>query len=131
MEIPVQITFHGMSSSSALDALVHEQADKLERLNERITRCEVAIEVPHRQHRKGTQVHVRITLTVPGKEIVVSRDPGPEDGHGQAEVAVRDAFAAARRQLEEHAQARADAKRRGTPADDGALSPPPPAHRQG
>ena len=36
---------------------------------DRIVRCEVMIETPHRHHRNGRQFHVRVRLTVPGGEI--------------------------------------------------------------
>jgi hypothetical protein len=42
---------------------------------------------------------VRIDLTVPGAELVVSRDPELDHGHEDVYVAIRDAFDAARRQL--------------------------------
>jgi cold shock CspA family protein len=48
--------------------------------------------------------HVRIDLTVPGDELVVSRDPGKDQAHEDVYVAIRDAFDAARRQLEDHAR---------------------------
>jgi cold shock CspA family protein len=45
---------------------------------------------------------VRIDLTVPGTELVVSRDNGLNHAHEDAYVAVRDAFKAARRKLDSH-----------------------------
>jgi ribosome-associated translation inhibitor RaiA len=39
---------------------------------------------------------------VPGKELVVSRDPGDVHAHKDVYVAIRDAFDAAERQLAEH-----------------------------
>ena len=102
MQIPVDITFKEMAKSDALEARVREWVDKLERVYDRIVRCEVMIETPHRHHRNGRQFHVRVRLTVPGGEIVTSHDPGPDETHEDAYVALRDAFQAARRQLEDH-----------------------------
>jgi cold shock CspA family protein/ribosome-associated translation inhibitor RaiA len=102
MQIPVDITFKELARSDALEARVREWVDKLERVYDRIVRCEVMIETPHRHHRNGRQYHVRIRLTVPGGEIVASHDPGPDETHEDAYVALRDAFTAARRQLEDH-----------------------------
>jgi hypothetical protein len=45
---------------------------------------------------------VRVTVAVPGPDIVVSCDHAPDDAHEDAYVAVRDAFRAARRQLVAH-----------------------------
>ena len=102
MQIPLDITFKEFAQSDAVEARIRELVDKLERFYDRITRCEVMIETPHRRHRNGRQFHVRVRLTVPGGEIVASHDPGPQEAHEDVYVALRDAFAAARRQLEEH-----------------------------
>ena len=102
MQIPVDITFKELGRSEALEAKVRDWVDKLERVYDRIVRCEVLIETPHKHHRTGRQYHVRVRLTVPGSEIVVSHDPGPDGAHEDAYVALRDAFTAARRQLEDH-----------------------------
>jgi cold shock CspA family protein len=102
MQIPLKINFHGLDRSEALEASVREWAAKLDSVYPRIQRCEVAIEAPHRHQRQGRQFHVRIDITVPDGEIVVSRDPGPAQAHEDPFVAVRDSFRAARRQLDDH-----------------------------
>lgn len=102
MQIPVDITFRELDKSEALEARVRDWVSKLERVYDRIVRCEVMIETPHRHHRTGRQFHVRIRMTVPGGEIVTSHDPGPDEAHEDAYVALRDAFLAAKRQLEDH-----------------------------
>jgi ribosome-associated translation inhibitor RaiA len=119
MTIPLQITFHGLDSSAAIEARVREWTEKLERVFPRIVRCLVAIEQPHAQHRKGNQFHVRIELSVPGEDIIVSNDPGRDEDHEDPYVALRDAFRAARRQLEAHSEKlRGDIKRHGAPGGD-------------
>src|SRR5437867_11541785 len=95
MQIPVDITYREIEPSDALTARIHEWVDKLERVSDRITRCEVLVETPHRHHRNGRQYHIRIRLTVPGGEVVTSRDPGDDNAHEDVYVAVRDAFTAA------------------------------------
>jgi ribosome-associated translation inhibitor RaiA len=102
MQIPMKITFHGLNRSDSLEAWIREWAAKLDSVYPRIVRCDVAVEAPHA--RQGPQYHVRIDLTVPNGEIVVSRDPGPNEAHKDPYVAVRDSFRAARRQLEDHAR---------------------------
>src|SRR5688500_15690649 len=104
MQIPVDITFKELERSDALETRIREWVGKLERVYDRIVRCEVMVETPHRHHRQGRQFHVRVRLTVPGGEIVASHDPGPDETHEDAYVAIRDAFTAARRQLEDHAR---------------------------
>jgi ribosome-associated translation inhibitor RaiA len=59
--------------------------------------CHVSVEQPHRHKHQGRLFNVRITLHVPGGEFVVNRDH-----HEDVYVALQDAFAAARRQLEDN-----------------------------
>ena len=100
MQLPLQITFRNIPPSEAVEAKVRERAEKLERITDNILACRVTIEAPHKHHCKGSTYQVRIDLTVPGNEIVVSRDPGLNHAHEDVYVAVRDAFNAVRRQLE-------------------------------
>jgi ribosomal subunit interface protein len=102
MQVPVQIHFHGVDPSPALEQRIREQVAKLEQFYDRITRCEVSVELPHQHQRHGKTWHIRIDVSVPGQEIVVSRDPGRAEDHEDPYVAVRDAFLAARRQLEDY-----------------------------
>lgn len=110
MEIPLQVTFRGFDGSAAIEAKVRERANKLERFYDRIISCRVLIEDPHRHQHKGKLYHVRIDLTVPQQELVVSHDPGNDHGHEDVYVAIRDAFEAAERQLDEFARRRRDHK---------------------
>lgn len=102
MQLPLQITFRNMSPTEAVERRVRERAEGLERYFPRIMACRVMIEASGRQHRQGTIYHVRIDLTVPGDEIVVRRDPAEHHAHEDIYVAIRDAFDAARRRLEDH-----------------------------
>ncbi|HXZ01821.1 MAG TPA: HPF/RaiA family ribosome-associated protein [Stellaceae bacterium] len=111
MELPIQITFRGMGPSEAVEARVRERVEDLNRFYDRITRCRVVVESGHRHQRKGRIFHVGVDLTVPGGKIVVKRDPSEHHAHEDVYVAIRDAFDAARRQLEDHARrARGDNK---------------------
>ena len=102
MQLPVDITFKEIPPSDAVTARIHEWVDKLERVYDRIVRCEVVVETPHRHHRTGRHYHVRARLTLPGGELVASHDPGPDGAHEDVYVALRDTFVALRRQLEDH-----------------------------
>ena len=106
MQQPLQITFRNMSPSQAVEAKIKQRAAKLKRFFENILSCKVTIEAPHKHHNKGSIFQVNIDVTVPGKEIVVSREPGLNHAHEDIYVAVRDAFAAARRQLEDYTKSR-------------------------
>jgi len=119
----LQITFRDMPRSEAIEAAVREKAEKLEEVYDRIMGCRVVVESPHRHHHKGRLYHVRVDLTVPGAELVVSRAPGDNHAHEDAYVAVRDAFTAARRQLENFARKqRGDVKAHEVPEATGIVS---------
>lgn len=102
MQIPLQITFRHMDSSEALAARVRGRAEELERFFDRIVSCRVVVECRHPRRRQGNLIHVRVDLGVPGREIVVGRDPTAHHAHEDAPVAVRDAFDAVRRLLEDY-----------------------------
>lgn len=96
---PVNIVFHGVAHSEALEALICEKARKLAHVFPRLSRCHVAVEQPHRHDGQGRSFNVRLMLHLPGTEIALNRN-GREDAH----AAVREAFDAARRVLEQHAR---------------------------
>lgn len=102
MQLPLQITFRNMDPSDAVEAKIRERAAKLDHFAQYIMSCRVAIEAPHRHHHTGGLYHVRIDITLPGEEIVVSREPDLHHAHEDVYVALRDAFDAARRKLEDH-----------------------------
>lgn len=121
--IPTQVTFRGLPHSDALDAAVRQRVAWLEQFHAGIVRCHVVIELPHRHRHDGRHVHVRIHLTVPDvPPIVTSHEPSLHgrlkdveesehhkdseiDGvHRYAAVAIREAFDAARRRLEDVAR---------------------------
>ncbi len=104
IRLPLQVVFRNMDHSPAVEARVREQAEKLERFYDRIMSCRVVVETHHRHHHKGNLYHVRIDLTVPGDELVVSREPADHHAHEDVYVAVRDAFDAMRRQLQDFAR---------------------------
>lgn len=104
MAMPLEITFHNMDHSDAVEARVREKVEHLEKISDRLTHCRVTIEAPHRHLRKGNTYHVRILLDAPQGQVAVSRDPGHAHAHEDVYVAIRDAFDAAERQLKQHRQ---------------------------
>ncbi len=101
MQLPLQVTFRHMPSSPALEDDIRERVRSLDQLCDRLTGCRVVIEAPHHSHHQGNLFHVRVDLTVPGREIVVSREPAQHHAHEDAHVAIRDAFEAATRRLQD------------------------------
>jgi cold shock CspA family protein/ribosome-associated translation inhibitor RaiA len=111
MQVPVQITFRHMDPSSFVEELIRQRVDELKQFYPRITACDVVLEKDHRRHRQGNLFHVRVRLEIPGHTIAVKREPPEHHAHEDVRVAVRDAFDAVRRQLEDYARRmRADVK---------------------
>src|SRR3546814_408588 len=106
METPLEITFRNLDHSDAVEARVREKVTKLEQAYGRITSCRVMIEAISRQHVKGNLFHVNIEVGVPGKQVMVDRNSGKSHAHEDIYVALRDAFNAARRRLEDHSRKR-------------------------
>lgn len=105
MNLPLQISFLGVNESAALKACVQKHAAKLGRHTGAIQSCHVVIEPSERSHHRGNRFRVHVQLRLPGGDIHVSRDPAPKDQTAEdAYLAVRDAFGAARRQLESRAR---------------------------
>jgi len=102
MQVPLQIAFEHIGHSDPIEARIREEAKKLEEFHGRITSARVVIGRPQHRHQKGDTYAVRIHLTVPGAaDIVISRDPAVTGIHEDAYVTIRDAFKAARRQLQD------------------------------
>lgn len=126
---PVQVTFRKLPHSDAIEAFIREKAEGLDKYYSHIMSCRVIVEVPHRHNREGPHCHVRIDLAVPGGEIVIKREPTLharqqdteveecakcmeiERSHKHLKVAIREAFDAARRKLQDYPRRqRADVK---------------------
>jgi len=104
MEIPLQITFRGIPHSDAVEAKIREKVGKLDRFYSHIMSCRVAVEAEHQHHHQGNQYHIRIDITTPRKELVISREHHDKQAHEDIYVAIRDAFNAATRQLEDYSR---------------------------
>jgi len=96
MQVPIQITVRDMLHSEALEAHIRERVAKLEAFHDRITTCRVTVQQQARHQHQGRPFCVRVDVRVPGREIVANRDH-----HEDVYVALRDAFDAVKRQLEE------------------------------
>lgn len=113
MQTPVQISFHGLDKSDAVEARILEKVAKLEQFYDRITSCRVVVERHHsastNETTKDQPFHISIIVEVPGEELIYKRDPKSDAAlkdHQDVNIALRDAFAAMQRQLKEHKEMR-------------------------
>ena len=102
MQLPLEISLRDIPQSDAVEARIREKAAKLERFHSRIMSCRITVESPQHRKHQGKLYSVHLDIKVPGGgELVVNRAQD-EDIY----VAIRDAFDAAVRQLEDHNQIR-------------------------
>jgi ribosome-associated translation inhibitor RaiA len=131
MSFSIQITFRHMGSSPAVEERIREEANQLERYFDGIVSCRVIVEAPHPGH--GAEYKVDLHLGMPGSDILVNHSPSlhgrgalaetggrsketeAQPDHKDVYVAIRDAFSAARRQLEDRVRVqRRDVKHHAT-----------------
>jgi hypothetical protein len=101
---PLHVTFRGMTPPIGVEDEIRERVAELGRFFDRITACNVVIEARHRHQRQGNLYHVHIDLGVPDRTIVAGRGPGDDHAREDLRVAIRDAFSAAQRQLQDYAR---------------------------
>ena len=116
----IQTSFRHMAASAAVAARIEAEVEKLHRFFDGITHCHVVVIAPHRHHRAGRRFALHIELGVPRERLVIAHEPAVRPGrddvprsvksdevdapHKDVYVAVRDAFATARRQLKDYVQ---------------------------
>ncbi|MFW6139684.1 MAG: HPF/RaiA family ribosome-associated protein [Spirochaetota bacterium] len=101
MKIPLEITFRGVPKTQEIEDLIRKKASKLERICNYMSSCRVAVENPQKHQHRGNPYRVRIDMTVPpSHELVVRRESSKGDLHDELPKVIRDAFGAARRQVQ-------------------------------
>lgn len=104
MMTPVEISFHGIEKSEAVEADIRKRMKRIEAHFERLTHARVVVESPQRKGSRPRFFEVRIELGIPGKApIVITQSNDPERTHTDVTTAVRDAFSVAMRRVDEHA----------------------------
>jgi ribosomal subunit interface protein len=105
MDVPLELAFHNLEASEAVEARVRERVAKLEKMFPRLVACRVVVEAPHKQHQKGNIFRVRIEMSVPGDDLVVSKEPNhAHERFADPDVyaVLKDAFETAERMLRDY-----------------------------
>ena len=101
MQIPLEISFRDVPKTEEIENLIRDKAKKLERVYDHITGCRIAVERPHNYVKTGSKYRIRLNITVPpGHEVVIKKEPGKNNMHDSLTTIIRDAFNAARKQLQ-------------------------------
>lgn len=98
MNLALQVAFRDMPKSEAVEADIRSHAAKLDKFCDHIISCRVTVQVPAKHKRQGKLYSVNIDVKVPGDEICSTRHHEHEDVY----VAIRDAFDAVERRLEDY-----------------------------
>ena len=107
MQVPLQITFRNMDKSEAVESDIQKRVDKLTKHHAEIISCRVVVKAPTQHRRKGGLFKARIDITCPEGKLVINREPPAQNqAHEDVYVALRDAFNAAIRKLEQYGNRR-------------------------
>ncbi len=102
MQVPLEISYRDVQKTEEIDTLIREKAAKLEKICHHLISCRVAVEKPQEHQRTGNPYRIRIDMRVPpGHEMVVKRESSEGNMHDPLSQVIRDAFDAARRQLQD------------------------------
>ena len=102
METEPKIVFEHIDASDAVRQRILDEIAHLTQFHGRITSCRVVVSAPEKHKHKGNLYQVRIHLVVPGRgEITVRPSTARHQWNQDPLVAIRNAFDAARRQLED------------------------------
>lgn len=119
MEKPLQIAFKDTESSEAIEGLIRERVDRLERFHRRIIGCRVVVEIPHRSAGSAkAPIGISVEVEVPGRNTIVAK--GTENRHDMKSdqtVVINKVFDSVQRQLEDIV----DIQRGNVKQHDGAL----------
>ena len=99
--IPFQITFLDFPESDAVWIAVQKRVEKLEHFFDRIVRCEVVVSCPHRHRQVDRLFQIQIRLYIPKEDVIVNHNATKNEAHRNIYVAIRDAFNAAERILQD------------------------------
>jgi ribosome-associated translation inhibitor RaiA len=102
MSAHLEINFHGIEKSDALEAKIREKFNKLQRYFDRMSACRVVLEAPHRNSAKAKAFLVKIEISVPGqKPIIVHHEREGSSPQDELGLLLRDGFEAATRRVDE------------------------------
>jgi ribosome-associated translation inhibitor RaiA len=102
MQAPIEIAFQHYEPSEDVRAEIAKQAKRLEKFSDRITSCHVAIAGTQTRHRQGEQFKIDIRIAMPERhDVIVTKTHGDAPEREHPLVAIREAFDAAVRQIED------------------------------
>ena len=124
MPIPLTTTFRRVRGTAPLQDQIRQRVEKLGTYGSSILSARVLVELAERHRHDGNHIHVRINLALRGETLVIDqrvstrptarargdetvrKQDEPARDHRRARVAIREAFEAARRRLQDRERRR-------------------------
>lgn len=107
MQVPAEISYHGVDRSDWSEEFIGRQVERLERYAPDMIACRIAVEQPHRRHHQGRPYHVRVEVTLPGHiDLVATAEPVEVPQTVELRTVIRDAFKAMEKQVKKAAEQR-------------------------
>lgn len=104
--IDLKIQCLDFTESPSITSAVESHLESLKKTNSQIMSCHVVISKPHRKQHHGNTYQVKLRLHMAGKQIIIDKDSGKNHAHEDIYIAIRDAFLAAKRKVEEFSRMR-------------------------
>jgi ribosome-associated translation inhibitor RaiA/cold shock CspA family protein len=107
MEIPLQIAFKDLDSSTFIETLIRERAARMERLHPHIISCRVVVQTPYRSPESGKPpIGVSVEVEVPGKrhKLIGKDEQERHEVKNDQYAMITRAFDAVERQLKNDAE---------------------------
>jgi putative sigma-54 modulation protein len=101
MNAPIEVHFHGIQKSDAVEQRVRDKVAKLEKLSGRMTSCRVVLEATQRSALKPKVYCIKIEIGVPRQRpIVIRHERVGSHASEELTLALREAFEVASRKLD-------------------------------
>jgi putative sigma-54 modulation protein len=101
MNAPVEVHFHGIQKSDAIEQRVRDKVAKLEKLSGRMTSCRVVLEATQRNALKPKVYLIKIEIGIPRqRSIVIRHERVGSHASEELTLALREAFEAASRKMD-------------------------------
>jgi cold shock CspA family protein/ribosome-associated translation inhibitor RaiA len=102
METEPQVVFEHFEPAANVRARIDSEIAKLNSFFDRIISCRVAVKAATGRRQQGDLYDVSVHLVLPeGREVAAHRNPTHKHAYDDVNLAIRDAFKAARRQLQD------------------------------
>lgn len=102
MRNPVEISFHGVSRSAAIEDMIKKDAEKLERVCDDMVSCRVGIKLDQKSRATNNPFKITIEMRVPpGHNLVVTNSPENKGDSSDLKAVLKTTFKTAQRRLKQ------------------------------